>query len=319
MFQKFQSPALGGFAVVSHWLPFLFFSVYSGALADRFDPRRLIQLGMVLLHGRVARLGLLLFLTDTLEMWHAMVLLVMHGFAGVLWGPASQLLIHDIVGPEQLQSAVRLTATARWLGLLMGPAVGGVLMLALGPALRHPRQRADLPAARAVAVEGALRPAVPHGERRRRARGARPRRHRADASATIAGNRTIVVDDAARRRRLAVRRQRATRRRCRSSRTTSGTATPTFPTACCSPPTPRARWSPGLVLESRGLLQRAAAHRVHARHAVVLRHRRLRAVAAAIRWRSRCCSSPGFLELVVQRHGADAGAAARARRTSAAA
>ena len=45
VFQKFQSPALAGFAVVSHWVPFLMFSVASGALADRFDPRRLIQCG----------------------------------------------------------------------------------------------------------------------------------------------------------------------------------------------------------------------------------------------------------------------------------
>ena len=37
MFQKFQSPALGGFAVIAHWLPFLLFSMYSGALADRFE------------------------------------------------------------------------------------------------------------------------------------------------------------------------------------------------------------------------------------------------------------------------------------------
>ncbi len=133
MFEKFHSPALGGFAVVSHWLPFLFFSVYSGALADRFDPRRIIQLGMFFFI--LASLGWgFFFVTDTLEMWHAMVLLVIHGFAGVLWGPAGQLLIHDIVGPERLQSAVRLSATARMLGLLMGPAVGGGLMLALGPA-----------------------------------------------------------------------------------------------------------------------------------------------------------------------------------------
>src|SRR4029078_2631421 len=48
MFQKFHSPALGGFAVLSHRLPFLFFSVYSGALADRYDPRRMIQIGMLL-------------------------------------------------------------------------------------------------------------------------------------------------------------------------------------------------------------------------------------------------------------------------------
>ncbi|HEX3483753.1 MAG TPA: MFS transporter, partial [Micropepsaceae bacterium] len=47
-FQKFHSPALGGFAVVSHWLPFLLFSTLSGALADRVDPRRLVQIGMAL-------------------------------------------------------------------------------------------------------------------------------------------------------------------------------------------------------------------------------------------------------------------------------
>lgn len=133
MFEKFHSPALGGFAVLSHWLPFLFFAVYSGALADRFDPRRIIQIAMVLFIA--ASLGWAwFFLAGTLEMWHAMALLVMHGFAGVLWTPASQVLIHDIVTPAQLQSAVRLAATARWLGLLMGPAVGGAIMLALGPA-----------------------------------------------------------------------------------------------------------------------------------------------------------------------------------------
>ena len=133
MYEKFHSQALGGFAVVSHWLPFLLFSVYSGALADRFDPRRIIQAGMLCFI--VASLGWgFFFVTDTLEMWHAMVLLVIHGFAGVLWGPAGQLLIHDIVGRSNLQSAVRLSATARMLGLLMGPAVGGALMLVLGPA-----------------------------------------------------------------------------------------------------------------------------------------------------------------------------------------
>jgi MFS family permease len=132
MFEKFHSQALGGFAVVSHWLPFLFFSVYSGALADRFDPRRIIQLGMLCFIVVSLAWGYL-FVTDTLEMWHAMVLLVIHGFAGVLWGPASQLFIHDIVGPAQLQSAVRLSATGRMLGLLMGPAIGGGLMLLCGP------------------------------------------------------------------------------------------------------------------------------------------------------------------------------------------
>jgi MFS family permease len=133
LFQKFQSPALAGFAVIAHWLPFLLFAVWSGALADRFDPRRIIQLGMGLFVAVSLAWGAL-FMTDTLEMWHAVLLLVVHGCAGMLWIPASQLLIHDIVGREHLQSAVRLNASARWLGLLLGPAVGGGLLIVLGPA-----------------------------------------------------------------------------------------------------------------------------------------------------------------------------------------
>ena len=133
MFEKFQSPALAGFAVISHWLPFLLFSVWSGGLADRLDPRRIIQAGMALFMAASLGWGLL-FLTDSLEMWHAAALLVLHGCAGVLWSPAAQLFIHDIVDDERLHSAIRLTATARWLGLLMGPAVGGVILLLMGPA-----------------------------------------------------------------------------------------------------------------------------------------------------------------------------------------
>jgi MFS family permease len=133
IFQKFHSPALGGFAVISHWAPFLLFSVYSGALADRFDPRRIIQLGMLTFMSVSIAWGVL-FTTGALQEWHARVLLIIHGLAGVLWGPASQLLLHDIVEPEVLPSAVRLGATARYLGMLTGPAVGGALLLAFGPA-----------------------------------------------------------------------------------------------------------------------------------------------------------------------------------------
>ncbi|WP_083680754.1 MFS transporter [Archangium sp. Cb G35] len=131
-FQKFHSPALGGFAVVSHWLPFLMFSVPVGALNDRFDSRRLIQAGMVLFITASAGWGYF-FVTDSLQVWHAMVLLTIHGCAGVLWGTSSQMLLYDIVGPAHLPSAVRLNATARYLGFLVGPGVGSLVMRMFGP------------------------------------------------------------------------------------------------------------------------------------------------------------------------------------------
>src|SRR6478672_6783309 len=87
-FQKFHSPALGGFAVISHWLPFLLFSTLAGALADRFDPRRLVQIGMGLFMFCSIAWSVLI-LTDSLQMWHAAVLLLLHGCAGVFWGPPS--------------------------------------------------------------------------------------------------------------------------------------------------------------------------------------------------------------------------------------
>jgi MFS family permease len=132
VFQKFHSPALAGFAVLSHWLPFLLFSVAVGGLADRRDPRRIIQCGMLLFIIASTGWGLF-FITDTLSMAGAMLLLVIHGCAGVLWQTPNQLLLYDIVGPAGLPSAVRLNAMARYLGILVGPAVGGALLLALGP------------------------------------------------------------------------------------------------------------------------------------------------------------------------------------------
>ena len=132
VFQKFHSPALAGFAVLSHWLPFLLFSVAVGSLADRYDPRRIIQCGMLLFIVASAGWGIF-FITDTLQMWHAMLLLVIHGCAGVLWQTPNQLLLYDTVDTSALPSAVRLNAMARQLGILVGPAVGSLIMLALGP------------------------------------------------------------------------------------------------------------------------------------------------------------------------------------------
>ena len=131
-FEKFKSPMLGGFAVIAHWLPYLLFSVGVGALNDRFDSRRLIQIGAVLF--MLVSLGWgYFFITDTLTMPAAMVLLVLHGLAGVFWLTSSQVLLYDIVGVEKLASAVRLNATARYFGMLAGPGVGSLIMSTIGP------------------------------------------------------------------------------------------------------------------------------------------------------------------------------------------
>jgi MFS family permease len=131
LWQKFHSPALAGFEVISHWLPFLLLSVWFGGLAQRYDCRRLIQIaqGMFML---VSICWGILFLTGSLQIWEACILLVLHGCSGALWGPAEQLMLHDFVERGELPSAVRLNATFRSLGVLFGPVVGSALLLGLG-------------------------------------------------------------------------------------------------------------------------------------------------------------------------------------------
>src|SRR5262249_56586307 len=111
---------LAGFAVISHWVPFLLFSVYAGALADRFDCRKLIQISQ----GLFALASLswaVLFLTGTLRVWHAAVILLIHGGAGVIGGAGSQLIIHNLVRPQRLPRALPPNATAPGLASRLCP------------------------------------------------------------------------------------------------------------------------------------------------------------------------------------------------------
>src|SRR5437899_12961652 len=94
IFQKFHSPTLGGFAVISHWVPFLLFSVYTGALADRYDCRRLIQMGQGLFVLASIPWGVL-FLTDSFRVWQAVVILLLPGPRGVVGVCVDQLILHD--------------------------------------------------------------------------------------------------------------------------------------------------------------------------------------------------------------------------------
>ena len=183
------------------------------------------------------------FITDTLQMWHAMVLLVIHGCAGVLWQTPNQLLLYDIVGREDLMSAVRLNATARYVGVLIGPAVGGVILLALGPAHGILLNTLFYLPLVLWLVNAPYGPKFRIGARAAAARRARARRHRADGARhrRASGHHR---DDAAWR---APRRSLSAMpiaRKCRASHRISAMAIRACRTACCWRPMPPARSLP---------------------------------------------------------------------------
>lgn len=134
MWQTFHSPILAGLAVLTHWLPHLFFSIPFGGLADRFDCRRLIQVSGLIFCGVSITWGVL-FATGGLQPWQCVLLLLAHGFASAIWKAPDQLMLYDMVGTDTLPSAVRLTATGLTLGQLVGPAIGALFLFTVGPAV----------------------------------------------------------------------------------------------------------------------------------------------------------------------------------------
>ncbi len=103
---------------------------------DRFDSRRLIQIGAGLFMAVSLGWGYF-FVTGTLEIWHAMVLLSLHGLAGVFWITSSQVLLYDVVGGEGIASAGSLERDSALPRYACGPRRGQSHLAHARPQLRH--------------------------------------------------------------------------------------------------------------------------------------------------------------------------------------
>ncbi len=113
------------------FLPFLLLSPFAGVVADRIPKRRLLQftnLGMAL---PALVLGVLA-VTGTAQIWHVYVLAFVLGTAAAFDAPARQSFVSEIVDADDLSNAVGLNSASFNAARLVGPAVAGLLIAALG-------------------------------------------------------------------------------------------------------------------------------------------------------------------------------------------
>ncbi|MFN2166197.1 MAG: MFS transporter, partial [Anaerolineae bacterium] len=115
-------------------IPSLFLMLPAGALADRMSRRRLLvitQIAMMLLAFLLA----LLTASKTLQVWQVAVVAVLLGVATSFDAPARQALVVDLVADRRdLQNAIALNSTMFSLARVVGPAIGGLILAALGAA-----------------------------------------------------------------------------------------------------------------------------------------------------------------------------------------
>jgi len=129
--QLTHSPVYVGLLVFARYAPFMAFGLFSGALADRFDNRRVVivtQASSMLIAAGLAVLAL----SGVDQLWPYFVLAFLGGSALVFDAPNRHALTFQLVGRDELPNAVALNSSLFNAGRVVGPAVGGVLIAAVG-------------------------------------------------------------------------------------------------------------------------------------------------------------------------------------------
>ncbi|MEU3603530.1 MFS transporter [Streptomyces sp. NPDC006798] len=120
-----------GITVALQFLPMLLFGLYGGVLADRLPKRPLL----LFTQSAMAFTGLalaVLTLTGEVRVWHVYLTAFLLGLVTVVDNPARQTFVSEMVGPDQLANAVSLNGANFQSARLVGPAVAGVLITAVG-------------------------------------------------------------------------------------------------------------------------------------------------------------------------------------------
>ncbi|TQK45347.1 putative MFS family arabinose efflux permease [Streptomyces sp. SLBN-118] len=120
-----------GITIALQFLPMLLFGLYGGVLADRLPKRQLL----VATQSAMALTGLalaVLTLSGHVQVWHVYLTAFLLGLVTVVDNPARQSFVAEMVGPEQLSNAVSLNSANFQSARLVGPAVAGVLITAVG-------------------------------------------------------------------------------------------------------------------------------------------------------------------------------------------
>jgi DHA3 family tetracycline resistance protein-like MFS transporter len=117
---------------VAHTLPMVLLVLVGGALADRYDRRKLMIWADLIRALSVGALGIL-SITGALELWHIIVLIGFVGLGDAFFNPASSAIVPDIVPDGDLAQANSLLATLRPLMIrLIGPALAGFIVALFG-------------------------------------------------------------------------------------------------------------------------------------------------------------------------------------------
>ncbi|KPC67882.1 MFS transporter [Streptomyces sp. NRRL F-6602] len=120
-----------GITTALQFLPMLLFGLYGGVIADRCSKRKLLFATQSAM-GVTGLVLAALTLSGHVQVAHVYALAFVLGLVTVVDNPARQTFVSEMVGPAQIRNAVSLNSANFQSARLVGPAVAGVLISAVG-------------------------------------------------------------------------------------------------------------------------------------------------------------------------------------------
>jgi MFS family permease len=104
---------------------------WTGFAADHFNQRKLLIVTQATMGGLALVLGSLT-VAGVVQLWHVYIFAFLFGSAAAFDAPVRQTFVAELVGDEDLHNAVALNATSFNAARMIGPAVSGVVIAAIG-------------------------------------------------------------------------------------------------------------------------------------------------------------------------------------------
>ncbi len=125
------SPFLLGIVGALQYLPVLIFSLYVGAVIDRFEKKKAVIFTQVSLAAIAFILSVLVFIHQ-IRYWHLLILSLAIGLVNAIDFPARQAFNIEMVGKKDLMNAIGLNSAVFNGARIIGPTIAGILMAGLG-------------------------------------------------------------------------------------------------------------------------------------------------------------------------------------------
>lgn len=126
------SGVLLGIVSASSSLPILILALFGGAVADRLERRRVMQIGQAIAATMALLVGIAIS-TDRIIWQHLMIASLIQGAAFSFIMPARQALIPQLVGKKNLANAMALNGAGMSATTLSAPAIAGTMYALAGP------------------------------------------------------------------------------------------------------------------------------------------------------------------------------------------